>query len=138
MLPVLALLMAGSKIFYPWWNGVLHFCIYKNFLYLFFSISHYCLEHWLWKKVSHPWVLASWLYINVSFKPWTHVYLPSFEDAVLCCWALQKTELSEMLKCEGEEICLQGKCIRQHFKICLFDGVADSAYFFNLLTLLSV
>lgn len=89
--------------------------------YTHFSPFHIivCTTDYGKKAASHPWVLASWPYVNVSFKHWTPVYLPSYEDAVLCCWVLQKTELSEMLKCGGEEICLQGKCIRQHFKICL-------------------
>lgn len=33
-----------------------------------------------------------------------------------------------MLKCEPEEMCLLGKCIRQHFKICLFHCAADFVY----------
>lgn len=119
-----------KEIFYPWWNGVLHFCIYKDLLYLFSSISHHSWSTDYGKKQCHTleFCLADCtLMSHLNTEP---MFTSSYEETVLCCWALWKTELSEMLKCEGEEICLWGKCIRQHFKICLFDSAADFAYLF--------
>lgn len=115
---------------YPWWNGILLFCIYKDFFSSFFFISLYYLEDWLWKKQHHTLVfqltgciLMSHLIIKPMFTSKLWRYCATLL-AIIENWNIRDAEMWS----KGSE--LAGKCIRQHFKISLFHCAADFAYLF--------